>query len=209
MARSVADVALLWSVLARRPVPEPRLAGLTVGLLRQPPEVGDGRPTEHSDAVDTWAPELERLGARVVEARVPGPTADTWPLFQHEAARSHAATFPSRADEYGRVMRTKLEAAQRARPDAVDAAARAVDEWRRFRPEVDLYVSPCYAVDLPAEDADELEVRLPLSSFLRWVNLVGWAGLAIGNLQLVAPTDEVVLAAGLAWERELGPTPAA
>jgi Asp-tRNA(Asn)/Glu-tRNA(Gln) amidotransferase A subunit family amidase len=209
MARSVADVALLWSVLAGRPVPEPRLAGLTVGLLRQPPEIGDGRPTERSDAAEPWASELERLGARVVEARVPDATADTWPLFQHQAARSHAATFPSRADEYGRVMRTKLEAAQRALPDAVDAAARAVDEWRRFSPEVDLYVSPCHAVELPAEDADELEVRLPLSSFLRWVNLVGWAGLAIGNLQLVAPTDEVVLAAGLAWERELGPTPAA
>jgi Asp-tRNA(Asn)/Glu-tRNA(Gln) amidotransferase A subunit family amidase len=208
MARSVADVALLWSVLAGRPVPEPRLAGLTVGLLRQPPEIGDGRPTERSDAAEPWASELERLGARVVEARVPDATADTWPLFQHQAARSHAATFPSRADEYGRVMRTKLEAAQRALPDAVDAAARAVDEWRRFSPEVDLYVSPCHAVELPAEDADELEVRLPLSSFLRWVNLVGWAGLAIGNLQLVAPTDDVVLAAGLAWERELGPMPA-
>jgi Asp-tRNA(Asn)/Glu-tRNA(Gln) amidotransferase A subunit family amidase len=205
MARTVADVAALWSVLAGRPVPEPRLAGLTVGLLRQPPEIGDGRPTERSDAAEPWAAELERLGARVVEARVPDATADTWPLFQHEAARSHAATFPSRADEYGRVMRAKLEAAQRVRPEAVDAAARSVDEWRRFRPEVDLYVSPCYAVELPAEDADELEVRLPLSSFLRWVNLVGWAGLAIGNLQLVAPTDEVVLAAGLAWERELGP----
>ena len=205
MARTVADVAALWSVLAGRAAPEPRLAGLTVGLLRQPPEIGDGRPTERSDAAEQWAAELERLGARVVEARVPDAAADTWPLFQHEAARSHAATFPSRAGEYGRVMRTKLEAAQRVRPDAVDAAARAVDEWRRFRPEVDLYVSPCYAVELPAEDADELEVRLPLSSFLRWVNLVGWAGLAIGNLQLVAPTDEVVLAAGLAWEREQGP----
>ncbi len=66
---------------------------------------------------------------------------------------------------------------------------------------MDLYVSPCYAIELPPEDADELEVRLPLSSFLRWVNLTGWAGLAIGNMQLVAPRDEVVLAAGLAWER--------
>ena len=36
---------------------------------------------------------------------------------------------------------------------------------------------------------------------MRWVNLIGWAGLAIGNMQLIAPTDEVVLAAGLAWER--------
>ena len=145
--------------------------------------------------------DLERLGARVVEAQVPGPTANPWPLFGHEALQSHAATFPSRADEYGDVMRTKLEAAQRASPEAIEAAYRAIAEWRRYEPEVDLYVSPCYAVELPAEEADELEVRLPLTSFLRWVNLVGWAGLAIGNMQLVAPRDEIVLAAGLAWER--------
>ena len=30
---------------------------------------------------------------------------------------------------------------------------------------------------------------------------LGWAGLAIGDLQLIAPADETVLAAGLAWER--------
>ena len=74
-------------------------------------------------------------------------------------------------------------------------------DWRRLLPDVDLYVSPCVAIDWPAEDADELEVRLPLSSFLRWVNLLGWSALAIGNLQLVAPVDETVVAAGLAWER--------
>jgi Asp-tRNA(Asn)/Glu-tRNA(Gln) amidotransferase A subunit family amidase len=204
MARSVADVALLWSVLAARPVPAPRLDGLTVGLLRQPPEIGDGRETERSDAAEAWVADLERLGARVVEASVPGPTANTWPQFQHEALRSHAATFPSRAGEYGDVMRTKLDAAARVGAEEVDAAYRALEEWRRFEPEVDLYVSPCYAIDLPPEGANELEIRLPLSSFLRWVNLVGWAGLAIGNLQLVAPADETVLAAGLAWERELG-----
>ena len=86
-------------------------------------------------------------------------------------------------------------------PDAVLEGYRALLAWRRLVPEVDLYVSPCVAIDLPAEDADEIEVRLPLSSFLRWVNLLGWSALAIGNLQLVAPTDETVLAAGLAWER--------
>jgi len=201
MARSVEDVALMWSVLAGRAVPEPRLAGLTVGLLRHPPGIGDGRETERTDAAEVWVADLERLGARVVEARVPEPSANTWPQFQHEALRSHAATFPSRADEYGALMRKKLEAAQRAMPEEVEAAYRAIEEWRRYEPDVDLYVSPCYAIELPAEDADELEIRLPLSSFLRWVNLIGWAGLAIGNLQLVAPTDEIVLAAGLAWER--------
>lgn len=201
MGGSVADVALLWSVLAGRRIPEPHLEGLTVGLMRQPPEIGDGRPTETSDAAEAWVADLERLGARVVEARVPDASASTWPQFQHEAAQSHASTFPSRADEYTDVMRVKLEAAQRVAADDVAAAYRAIEEWRGYEPEVDLYVSPCVAIDLPPEDVDELEIRLPLSSFLRWINLVGWAGLAIGNMQLVAPYDETVLAAGLAWER--------
>ena len=201
MARSVEDVAHMWSVLTERPLPEPRLAGLTVGLLRQPPGIGDGRETERSDAAEGWVADLERLGARVVEARIPDPSANTWPQFQHEALQSHAETFPSRADEYGELMQKKLRAAQRATPDEIAAAYRAIEEWRRYEPDVDLYVSPCYAVDLPDEEADELEVRLPLTSFLRWTNLTGWAGLAIGNMQLVAPRDEIVLAAGLAWER--------
>lgn len=122
-------------------------------------------------------------------------------MFLHEAARSHAATFPSRAAEYGEAIRAKLEAANRVSTDAVLEGYRALLDWRRLVPDVDLYVSPCVAIDLPPEDADELEVRLPLSSFLRWVNLLGWSTLAIGNLQLVAPVDETVVAAGLAWER--------
>jgi aspartyl-tRNA(Asn)/glutamyl-tRNA(Gln) amidotransferase subunit A len=201
MACTVEDVALMWSVLTGRAVPEPNLTGLTVGLLRQPPGIGDGRETENSNAAEAWVGDLERLGARVVEATVPDPSANTWPQFQHEARQSHAATFPSRADEYGELMRKKLEAAERATADEIAAAYRAIEEWRRYEPDVDLYVSPCYAIELPAEDVDELEIRLPLSSFLRWVNLTGWAGLAIANMQLIAPRDEVVLAAGLAWER--------
>ena len=201
MGRTAADVALLWSVLAGRAIPEPRLEGLTVGLLRQAPDLADGRGTEASDAADAWVADLERLGARVVEAGIPAARADMWPLFLHEAAESHRATFPDRADEYAFTIRPKLEAAQRVGADDVAAAYGALEAWRAYEPEVDLYVSPCYAIDLPAEDAHELEVRLPLSSFLRWVNLIGWAGLAVGNMQFVAPDDETVLAAGLAWER--------
>lgn len=201
MGRSVEDVATLWSVLAARPVPAPRLEGLTVGLLRQAPNLADGRETETSDVAEAWVGGLEALGARVVEASVPGPPADTWPVFLHEAARSHAETFPSRADEYGDIVRPKLEAAQLVDPDEVTEGYRALLAWRQLVPEVDLYLCPCVAIDWPAEDADELEVRLPLSSFMRWVNLLGWAALAIGNLQLVAPLDETVLAAGLAMER--------
>jgi aspartyl-tRNA(Asn)/glutamyl-tRNA(Gln) amidotransferase subunit A len=201
MARTVSEVADAWSALSRKPVPEPRLAGLTVGLLRQAPGVGDGKSEPGSDLAEDYVEQLHRLGARVVEARVPEPEADTWPIFFQEATESHAGLFPERADEYGDNVRTKLELAQHVEAEKVAIARDALAAWRRYEPEVDLYVSPCVAIDLPPEDCVELDVRIGLAAFMRWVNLIGWAGLAIGNLQFVAPRDEVVLAAGLAWER--------
>jgi aspartyl-tRNA(Asn)/glutamyl-tRNA(Gln) amidotransferase subunit A len=200
MATTVEDVAACWSALTGAPRPEPRLAGLTVGLLTRPPSVGEGNPAPASAAAEVWVDQLEALGARVVPAEVPEPEANTWPLFFHEAGESHRATFPARAEEYSNNLRTKLELAQQVDRGDVAAAYRALERWRRFEPEVDLYVSPCVAVDLPPEDCDELEVRIPLTAWLRWVNLIGWAALAVGNLQLVAPRDETVLGAGLAWE---------
>ncbi|MEP6812196.1 MAG: amidase [Actinomycetota bacterium] len=198
MAHTVEDVALMWSVLAGAPVPEPRLAGLIVGLLTKPPSVG-GPALSENRAAEQYVERLEELGARVVEAELPEPPDDTWPLFFHEAAESHRATFPERAADYGDNVRAKLEHAQTIEPDAVERARDAVRVWRTYQPPVDLYVSPVLGVELPPVDCDELEVRIPLTAFLRPFNVLGWAGLAIGDLQLIAPRDETVLAAGLAW----------
>ncbi len=200
MARTVADVASAWSVLTGKPVPEPRLDGRTVGVLRKAPAVG-GYDPESCDVAEQWTGDLARLGATLVEVELPGPAASTWPLFHHEALASHAQTYPSRADEYGPTIRPKLDAARDPDPDEVARAYDAVTAWRRYEPPVDLYVSPCIPIEVPPVDVDEREVRFPLSAYVRWVNLIGWAGLAIGNLQLIAPRDETVLAAGLAWER--------
>lgn len=208
MARTVADVALAWSVLAGAPVPPPRLAGLTVGLLTTPPSVG-GPPLPPNVAAERYADAMAELGARVVAAEIPEPPADTWPLFFHEAAESHRATFPSRSAEYGDNVRGKLEQAQLVGPAEVERAREAVRRWRGLRPNVDLYLAPVLGVEVPPVDCDELEVRIPATAFLRPFNVLGWAALAIGDLQLVAPADETVLGAGLAWERAGGvPEPA-
>jgi Asp-tRNA(Asn)/Glu-tRNA(Gln) amidotransferase A subunit family amidase len=199
MARTVAEVALAWAVLSGSPVPEPRLRGLTVGLLTRPPSVGGPAPPENR-AAEQYVARLDELGARVVEAEVPEPADDTWPLFFHEASESHRRTFPERAAEYGENVRAKLELAQTIDPADVARAREAVRRWREYRPPVDLYVAPALGVELPPVDCDELEVRIPLTAFLRPFNVLGWAALAIGDLQLVAPDDETVLAAGLAWE---------
>jgi aspartyl-tRNA(Asn)/glutamyl-tRNA(Gln) amidotransferase subunit A len=201
MARTVADVALAWSVLTGAPVPEARLDGVTVGLLTELPSVGAPALPAKSSAAERYVERLRALGARVVSARIPEPQDDTWPLFFREAAESHRATFPDRAAEYGDSVRRKLELAQTVEPSAVDRARAAVAAWRTFVPEVDLYVAPVLGAEVPSVDADEAEVRLTASAFLRPFNVLGWAALAIGDLQLVAPADEVVLAAGLAWEQ--------
>jgi hypothetical protein len=158
-------------------------------------------PVDDNPAAERYVAELERLGAVVRPRRLPDPPADPWPVFFHEAARSHRATFPSRADDYGENCRSKLELAQRVDAGSVATAYGALTEWRRYEPEVDLYVSPVLGIELPPEDCDELAVRIPLTAFLRPVNMLGWSALAIGDLQLIAPHDETVLAAGLAWER--------
>jgi aspartyl-tRNA(Asn)/glutamyl-tRNA(Gln) amidotransferase subunit A len=199
MGTSVADVALAWSVLTGTAVPEPRLDGLTVGLLTRPPSVGGPSAPENRSA-EQYVAQLEKLGAVVVDAAIPDPPGDTWPLFFHEAAESHRATFPSRADEYGDNVRAKLEQAQTIDPADADRARESVRRWREYRPDVDLYVAPTLGVEIPPEDCDELAIRILATAFLRPFNVLGWAGLAIGDLQLVAPRDEVVLAAGLAWE---------
>jgi Asp-tRNA(Asn)/Glu-tRNA(Gln) amidotransferase A subunit family amidase len=188
-------------VLTGRPVPEPRLEGLTVGVLTRPPSVGDGnRPDENGEA-EAYVGRLEELGARCVPAEIPEPEANTWPLFFHEAAASHGATFPSRAADYGENVRRKLELARTVDADEVAAAYRALESWRRYEPEVDLYVAPTLGIEPPPEDCDELAVRIECTAFTRPINLLGWAALAIGDLQLIAPRDEAVLAAGLAWEQ--------
>ena len=53
---------------------------------------------------------------------IPEPPDDTWPLFFGEAAESHRATFPSRADDYGDNVRAKLEQAQTVERVAVEQA---------------------------------------------------------------------------------------
>jgi aspartyl-tRNA(Asn)/glutamyl-tRNA(Gln) amidotransferase subunit A len=201
MARTVEEVAVAWSVLTGRAVPAPRLAGRTVGLLTRPPRLADEPPAEENHTAERYVGELDHLGATVVRSKLPEPAADPWPVFYHEAAWSHRATFPSRADEYGDNCRVKLELAQRVDRDELADAYRAVAEWRRYEPDVDLYVSPVLGGELPPEDCDELSVRIPLTVFLRPVNMLGWSALAIGDLQLIAPDDETVLGAGLAWER--------
>ena len=143
MARSVADVALLWSVLSGRPVPEPRLDRAD----RRPDAAaaGDRRRTADRDERRRGgvgggaraAGRTRRRGARPRRvARTPGRSSSTRPRGRTRA------TFPSRADEYSDVMRIKLEAAQRVSRRRRRGGLPRDRGVAAYEPDVDLYVSP-------------------------------------------------------------------
>src|SRR5262249_28603842 len=109
LARSVADCALAHAVLTGTAVPEPRLRGLRVGVLTAYPDLGP--PTEAAARDERglrYVAQLEELGATVQEIVLPVPESDTWAVVYGETAEAHAATFPSRRDEYGPLIRSKL-----------------------------------------------------------------------------------------------------
>jgi aspartyl-tRNA(Asn)/glutamyl-tRNA(Gln) amidotransferase subunit A len=196
MARSVEDCALAWSVLSGEPVPEPRLEGKRLGKLVRHPGLGGSEP-EPDD------PRADALPGEPVE--LPVPEADVWPVFYGEAAESHRETFPARADDYGSIIRPKLERAQATSAAALASARATVAAWQaaaRDEPAVDVIVSPVLGLaELPANDTPEPEFRIPFSAYARVYNFLGWPAIAIGDLQLAARDPRTLLEAALAWER--------
>jgi len=206
MARSVADCAQTYSVLTGTPVPAARLAKLHVGLLTRPPDItGAGEDYGRDGRAADLAVRLQSLGARVSEVALPVPTADTWPVFYAEAAAAHAATFPSRRQEYGATVRTKLELASRVGPQELQRARAALARWRgkaATEPDVDLIASPTLGLgELPRVGVDELQIRVPFSAYTRPFSYLGWPAVAVGDVQLAGRDAAVVLAAALALEQ--------
>jgi Asp-tRNA(Asn)/Glu-tRNA(Gln) amidotransferase A subunit family amidase len=205
MARTVADCALAYAVLTGTPVPEPGMRGLRVGLLTSVPDLAPvTSAAPRDDRALAYAERLRALGAEVQEAVLPTPEGDTWPVFNAEAARSHAATFPSRRDEYGPTIRAKLDGALLVTDADHQAGLAALHAWRAQaarEPAVDLLVSPTLGVEeLPPAGVDELDVRLAVSAYTRPFSYLGWPAIAIGGLQIVGRDAATVIAAALAVE---------
>ena len=209
MARTVADCALAHAVLTGTEVPEPAVAGLRVGVLTAYPDLAPPEaPAERDERALVHAERLRAMGANVTELSLPVPKADTWAVFYADTAVSHAATFPSRRDEYGPLIRAKLDHAITVTDEQANEGRAALAEWRAVaarEPDVDLVLAPTLGYDeLPPVGVDELGVRLPFSAYARAFSYLGWPAIAIGPLQLGGRDAAVVIGAALALEREDG-----
>src|SRR5262249_25242044 len=126
MTRSVADAALVLSVIAGRdesddtslaaPLDDYAAAidagakGIRVGVDEQ---YIARASSEVASAVIGAIAEFERIGARIIKVKLPDiePCMRAWfPICAAEAAAAHAATYPSKAADYGPGVRSFLEA---------------------------------------------------------------------------------------------------
>ncbi len=125
MTRSVADAALVLSVIAGRdelddtslhgPLDNYTAAidaganGLRVGVDEQ---YIARASNDVATAITNAIRDLERIGARIIKVKLPDvhPCLSAWTtLCAAEAAAGHAATYPSRASDYGPGFRSFLE----------------------------------------------------------------------------------------------------
>jgi aspartyl-tRNA(Asn)/glutamyl-tRNA(Gln) amidotransferase subunit A len=190
MARTVADVALVESVLTGKPIPQPRAAGLRIGVLDQ-------------TGVEAAFTEM---GARLEPAQLPELDPDLMAAFAAECAVTHLAWFPSRRDSYGRDLQVKLDAAQSV--SAVQwqrglAAVRALRRLARSTLDFDILLSPVMAIEPPPDDCWELDVRASMTRWTRPFNFLGWPAIAVGGTQIAGRDRDSVLGAALALEARL------
>ena len=210
MARTAADCARCYEVLAGVPLRAVDPATLRVGVLTAMPPLAPGGPAaDRDERALAFSTELEELGMNCAEVALPVPEADVWPVFYGEAAATHRATFPARRDEYGPIIRAKLDHAQHVSAQALDAGRHALASWREragTEPSVDAIVCPTLGVhEIPAADVDELEIRVPFSAYTRAFSFLGWPAIAIGDVQFAAREPDVLFTVALAWERTGSP----
>jgi aspartyl-tRNA(Asn)/glutamyl-tRNA(Gln) amidotransferase subunit A len=206
MARTVTDCARCYEVIAGAPLRDRDPRSLRVGALTAMPALAPGGPAaDRDERALAFSAQLEELGLRCEEVALPVPEADLWPVFYGEAAATHRATFPARRDEYGPIIRAKLDNAQHVSAQALQAGRQALAEWRataQQEPDVDVIVCPTLGVDeIPAADVDELEIRVPFSAYTRAFSFLGWPAIAIGDVQFAAREPDVLFTVALAWER--------
>lgn len=191
MARSVADCALIYSVLTDTPIPPPRLQGRRVGVLSA---------TGHED-------QIAALGAEVTDYGLPTAEADITPVFVAECAFTHLPWFPARREEYNPDARAKFDAAQQVTAVAYRRGLEAMERFRAKAAEdfsVDVVVSPTLGMEPPATDCWEPDVREAMGQFTRGFNFLGWPAIAIGNLQIAGLDAQAVLSVALAWDEAMG-----
>jgi amidase len=146
IARRVVDVAIVYDAVAGYDPKDPTslpdpvvsalvaagqgIAGVRLGIDREYALAGVDRGV--ALAIESALEVLAELGAHIVEVQMPNlaGTADAWAMVcAAEAVVAHAATYPSRASDYGPYFRESLQFAASVTPELLAAARKAQAEF--------------------------------------------------------------------------------
>ncbi len=142
MARSVADVAIMFDAIAGRDPNDPTsldapppnasgelgrsMRGVRIGIDRK--YALEGVDEGDAGAIEEALKVLTGLGAKVVDVRMPDLASllDAWQtIAAAEIVQSHAKTYPSRAAEYGPYLREFLDSGARVTSERLAQARKA------------------------------------------------------------------------------------
>jgi len=193
MARTMEECALALEVLADVPRPHPRLAGLRIGVLESIADMD----------------RLEDSGADCEETALP-PWEHALPIFAVECAYTHRDLYTEHREQYSDDLRAKLAPGFELPAVTYRALWDEVAAWReRCNRELhfDVLVSPTISGELPLVEEEETpEYRARVTARVRPFNWLGWPSATTRDgVMFSGRSDATVLAAALAWERELPP----
>ena len=173
--------------------PEPRLAGLRVGVLGP---LADGA-------------RLEASGARCEDTALPA-WEHALPIFAAECAYTHRELYAAQRDGYSAELQRKMAPGFELGAVEYRALWDEVAAWRiRCANELpyDVLVSMTVPCALPlVEEEENAEYRARVTASVRPFNWLGWASATTRDgVMFSGRSDATVLAAALAWERDLPP----
>jgi len=164
MARTVSDAAIVLQAIAghdsndptslNEPVPDMLVethrgaSGTRIGFDAR--YAAEGVDPNLQASIEVALGVLEQLGAEIVTVEMPefpSALADAWfSICSYEAYRAHAATYPSRAAQYGQYFREFLEMGSGVTDEAYASASRArndfSDQFRAVLETVDAVACP-------------------------------------------------------------------
>ncbi len=154
-----------------------------IGAIR-PPSCSIGvawldKPIRRCRRAGRGGPRTPKSAARV---HLPLPEPAENALFMREVADVHRGLFPERADEYGEGIRWKLERCQEVSDGEVATARGSGATTSSGAPSFegfDLLVTPTVAIEPPAADADERELRGRGIRLTYPFDVLGWPALAL------------------------------
>lgn len=187
---TVQDCELLYSVLT--------------GVPAKPP---DWRTLAVAATTEELVHRLHQAGVHARLRTQPLPPANCAAILPWEAWRTHHLLVARHASNYGKNVLAKLQDASRVTHSAYAEGRESAIQWRRTEQastDYDVLVTPTLPCAVPEADMDELAVRDALGRNVRWVNLLGWAAISIGPVQVTGPGNRHVLSVASRLETVYG-----